>query len=425
MSQLPDPLVPLDCDLRNFEYMPLELERLRKSKAWLLAKRQPELGFYMVNLWGASWHNVPAASLEDDDDLLADLAMCPFDVWPKVRDKVLHGWVKCSDGRLYHPVVAEKAITAFASKHKQTQRTKAASEARWKIRNGVRNGVRNGDDKEGKKHPANLRDVSVTDTKRKRDRRDREREDSDLSLDPTTESGPDSDPQPSELNSESPHNRQIAEKQTRAQPAPRSSPSAAVRAGEPSLDDATLLMLGEPVEVGEKLLRRIVQGELDKRKPKRPRRRAGDPWTPPKDWPAFWEVYPNHRDEQSAIKAFIDVTRVQVLPVTLVEKAKLYAAECKTEPRRTHKTAVEWLRGHCWKNEPLATMLANRAERVLNGTCQRHLDNLALTYPDSITKRLDLLDRAAAQKADDPDIWLNRWFFRHGPPGCEIGSTSS
>ena len=68
----PPPPVPADCNLRDYLYIPLEIERLRRSRSWLLAKRKPELGFYMINLWIASWHEVPAASLEDDDEVLAD-----------------------------------------------------------------------------------------------------------------------------------------------------------------------------------------------------------------------------------------------------------------------------------------------------------------------------------------------------------------
>lgn len=126
----PAPLVPPEVDLRDFAFMPLEINRLRKSKAWLWAKRQPALGFYMLNLWATSWHETPAASLEDDDDVLADAAMCDLKSWPKVKEKVLHGWVKCSDGRLYHPIVAEKALEAWAKKTKQRQRTAAATKAR-------------------------------------------------------------------------------------------------------------------------------------------------------------------------------------------------------------------------------------------------------------------------------------------------------
>ena len=105
---LPDPPVPADADLTDFKFMPLEVARLRRSKAWLICKRRPELAFYMLNLWTASWHELPAGSLEDDDDVLADAAMCPPDRWSKVRSDIMRGWSKHSDGRLYHPVVAEK-----------------------------------------------------------------------------------------------------------------------------------------------------------------------------------------------------------------------------------------------------------------------------------------------------------------------------
>ncbi len=96
--------------------MPLEVLRLRRSKAWLICKRRPELAFYLINLWTAAWHERPAGSLEHDDDVLADLAMCPPKDWTKVRKDVLRGWVKCSDGRIYHPVVVEKVRDAWRSK---------------------------------------------------------------------------------------------------------------------------------------------------------------------------------------------------------------------------------------------------------------------------------------------------------------------
>jgi len=113
MDDLPAPLVPADADLTDFKFMPLEVARLRRSKAWLICKRRPELAFYMLNLWTASWHERPAGSLEDDDDVLADAAMCPPDKWSRVKADVLRGWVKCADGRLYHPVVAEKVMDSW------------------------------------------------------------------------------------------------------------------------------------------------------------------------------------------------------------------------------------------------------------------------------------------------------------------------
>ncbi len=132
MSELPPPPVPLDCNLRDYKFIPLEIERLRRSRSWLIAKRRPELGFYMLNLWIASWHEVPAASLEDDDDVLADLAMCDPKNWPKVRDDVMRGWIKHSDGRIYHQVVVEKAIEAWERKRNQSKRGAAGALARWR-----------------------------------------------------------------------------------------------------------------------------------------------------------------------------------------------------------------------------------------------------------------------------------------------------
>ena len=108
--------VPAEADLTDFKFMPLEVARLRRSKAWLICKRRPELAFFMLNLWTASWHERPAGSLEDDDDVLADAAMCSPEKWTKVRADVMRGWFKAADGRLYHPVVAEKVMDSWHGK---------------------------------------------------------------------------------------------------------------------------------------------------------------------------------------------------------------------------------------------------------------------------------------------------------------------
>ncbi len=84
----------------------------------------------MLNLWTAAWHDFPAASLEDDDDVLADLAMCAPEEWSKVREAALRGWVKCSDGRLYHAVVAEQATTAWANRQNYRDRLSKARAAK-------------------------------------------------------------------------------------------------------------------------------------------------------------------------------------------------------------------------------------------------------------------------------------------------------
>lgn len=113
---LPSPLTPADCDLRDFAFMPLDVARLRDSD--LAALETPEACWAALLLWSASWHQVPAASLPDDDRVLAKTAGYGRVVkeWLLVREGALHGWVKCADGRLYHPVVAEKALESWHAK---------------------------------------------------------------------------------------------------------------------------------------------------------------------------------------------------------------------------------------------------------------------------------------------------------------------
>ncbi len=120
------PLTPIDCDLRNFPHMPLDVVRLRDSD--LAALEGAEEFRAAVLLWCASWHQIPAASIPDDDRVLANLAGFGRVVkeWMKVREGALRGWVKCEDGRLYHPVIAEKALSAQESKYKQEWKTEIA-----------------------------------------------------------------------------------------------------------------------------------------------------------------------------------------------------------------------------------------------------------------------------------------------------------
>ena len=126
-----EPLVPADVDLRDFGFMPLDIVRLFGSRFHAIANdAEWRAG---VTLWAKSFHQVPAASIPDDDVELCRLAELGRDMkaWRKVREVALHGWVKCSDGRLYHPIVAEKANEAWARKEAQRERARRGNAARW------------------------------------------------------------------------------------------------------------------------------------------------------------------------------------------------------------------------------------------------------------------------------------------------------
>lgn len=126
----PAPLTPSDCDLTSFPFMPLDVARFRNSD--LALETDPATAFAAVLLWAASWHQVPAASLPNNDKVLAQLAGFGrfVDQWQAVRADALRGFVECSDGRLYHPVVAEKALEALRSKVKRQAMTEAARAAK-------------------------------------------------------------------------------------------------------------------------------------------------------------------------------------------------------------------------------------------------------------------------------------------------------
>ena len=125
----PAPLVPAEVDLRDFPFMPLHVSRLRDSD--LASDETPEACWAAVLLWCASWHQVPAGSIPAHDQWLAKQTGYVSrgriaDEWGTVRKGALRGWVECSDGRLYHPVVAEQAIAAWRGKLLQRWKTEAA-----------------------------------------------------------------------------------------------------------------------------------------------------------------------------------------------------------------------------------------------------------------------------------------------------------
>jgi hypothetical protein len=122
VTELSEPFVPADLDLRDFRWMKLDLVALFNSDfnaivndtAWRAA----------VTLWGKAWHQVPAGSLPDDDARLCGLAGLGRDLrtWRKIKADALHGFVKCSDDRLYHRFLCGMAVEAAAEHAKSARR---------------------------------------------------------------------------------------------------------------------------------------------------------------------------------------------------------------------------------------------------------------------------------------------------------------
>ena len=120
--------------------MPLDVARLRDSD--LASDESPEACWAAVLLWSASWHQIPAASIPDNDNWIAKQAGYAqrgkiAKEWAAVRPGALRGWVLCSDGRMYHPVVAEKARDAWQAKNEQRWRTECARIKKHNQRHGT------------------------------------------------------------------------------------------------------------------------------------------------------------------------------------------------------------------------------------------------------------------------------------------------
>lgn len=111
---LPEPLVPADCDCRDLDGFMLNVERLMASELVALASHEV-IGAALL-IWCRAWKQVPAASLPDDDRILSAFARMPVQRFKRYRPDIMRGFVKCSDGRLYHRVLSSEAVVAFGRK---------------------------------------------------------------------------------------------------------------------------------------------------------------------------------------------------------------------------------------------------------------------------------------------------------------------
>lgn len=128
-----EPLTPPDCDLRGLPFMPLDVVRLTDSDLFALSTGEEFKS--AITLWCKAWLQVPAASLPSDDRILAHLSGAGAR-WKKVKDIALRGFVLCDDGRLYHPVIAEKACDAWERRGEwqERQNNKTDRQRRWRER---------------------------------------------------------------------------------------------------------------------------------------------------------------------------------------------------------------------------------------------------------------------------------------------------
>lgn len=147
-ADLPEPLTPADCDCTNLDGFMLNVERLMASE--LVALSSHEVIGAALLLWCRAWKQTPAASLPDDDRINAAFAKLPLPRFRKLKAEIMRGFIKCSDGRLYHRTLAAEATKAFARKQafSKKRETDATRLREWR-RNGKGRGNETPDETRG------------------------------------------------------------------------------------------------------------------------------------------------------------------------------------------------------------------------------------------------------------------------------------
>jgi transposase len=143
VNDLPAPMVPADVELRDMDGFMLNAERLLSSELWALSTGDQFKA--AVALWCRAWKQTPAASLPDDDRILAGFAGLDQRRWKAIRDVAMRGFVLCSDGRFYHRVLAEDALRAWEKKIERAN-DRAADRERLRLWRESKKAKRNGDE---------------------------------------------------------------------------------------------------------------------------------------------------------------------------------------------------------------------------------------------------------------------------------------
>jgi uncharacterized phage protein (TIGR02220 family) len=79
-----------------------------------------------------AWQQTPCGSLPDDDELIAKKIGLDPKYFLRTRDGLMSGWIRHSDGRLYHRVITEKVLAMLGMKAGEAKR-KADYRARQRM----------------------------------------------------------------------------------------------------------------------------------------------------------------------------------------------------------------------------------------------------------------------------------------------------
>ncbi len=139
---LEDYPIPSAARLDSHYFMPFNHDRYDRSEFRRRAYRDPEVGFFGMELFFKSHGETPLGTLPKDDEALAFLLGLPLDYWKRLAERAfspLYNWraVRCDNGaiRLAHPVVQEVMEAALQGhlEHKASNESKAVYARRKRL----------------------------------------------------------------------------------------------------------------------------------------------------------------------------------------------------------------------------------------------------------------------------------------------------
>lgn len=110
---------PADTRAKGWRFE-LDLERVRQSDTW--AKAGAPLRPWLLMLWAVAWEQTPCGSLPDDDEAIAGKLDMPLKQFSAAREKLLRGWYRAEDGRLYHSTLTERVLEMLEYRRKEAAR---------------------------------------------------------------------------------------------------------------------------------------------------------------------------------------------------------------------------------------------------------------------------------------------------------------
>lgn len=118
MSDRPAPYPP-DTRSKGWRFE-LDLEQIDQSDTWALTPA--EIRPWLLMLWAVSWRQTPCGSLPDDNELIAVRLGMDTELFAKHRAKLMRGWWKADDGRLYHDTLVKRVAEMVALRDKEKNR---------------------------------------------------------------------------------------------------------------------------------------------------------------------------------------------------------------------------------------------------------------------------------------------------------------